>query len=359
MIVYHGTTSKNARRIRVVGFLPRKARIWFTTSQGYANRRAKTKARRSSDRPVTLKCDLNLGKFRTHYGSRGVQKQGSIVVIRGKVPPWVILDQSGEKHLPYIFTADYLAKWINEITGVKSHKGVSRKDPGILRLEQWLQNRFKENPKGTFQPAQLLSLARQWVPEHLNKYKIDPDTLHAIRIPEPDSFAWRDEESAELPAVTKDEERILEALMSDRPARRVQGFRLLAGSDDPDLFEWCTMFFDDASVDVRVAVIETARQCEDAETELISPLLNDEDKRIRGAAVAFMTRHGEDPTEWFRMGLTDPEPHVRLQTARHLDDLDPDTHRDLFELALYDPNPKVAEMAGKMTEGKGYATQKW
>ena len=34
MIVYHGTTSKNARRIRVVGFLPRKARIWFTTSQG-------------------------------------------------------------------------------------------------------------------------------------------------------------------------------------------------------------------------------------------------------------------------------------------------------------------------------------
>jgi len=43
------------------------------------------------------------------------------------------------------------------------------------------------------------------------------------------------------------------------------------------------------------------------------------------------------------MGLTDPETHVRVETARFLDELDPAVHRKLFELALYDPNPKVAE----------------
>ncbi len=359
MIVYHGTTRKRAAKIRVVGFLPRKARIWFTTNRAYANRRAKTQAKRNKDQPVTLKCDLNLGLFRTHYGSRGVHRQNNVVVIRGKVPPSVILDQSGEKHLPYIFTAEYLASWINHITGVKPYKGVSRRDPGILRLEQWIQSRLKENPKATFEPAQLLSLARQWVPEHLSKYKIDPNTLHAVRIPaKPDESFWPDKDEGPQD-VSPDEEKILEALMSDRASRRVRGLGMLAASDDPDLFEWCMMLFEDESIDVRVAVLETARQCDDAETELIAPLLDDGEKRIRGAAVAFMTRHGEDRVDWFRTGLSDPEPHVRLQTARHLGELDPEKHRGLFELALYDPNRKVAEMAGKMTAGKGYAVEKW
>ena len=359
MIVYHGTTRKRAAKIRVVGFLPKQTRIWFTKSQSYANRRAKTQAKRDKDRPVTLTCDLNLGMFRSHYGSRGVHKHSHVVVIRGKVPPSVIVDQSGERHLPYVYTAEYLASWINHITRVKPHNGVSRRDPGILRLQQWIQNRLKENPKATFEPAQLLALARQWVPEHLNKYKIDPNTLHAVRIPtEPDAFSWTDGKD-EATAISPDEERILEALMSDRPSRRARGLQLLAASDEPDLFEWCMMFFDDESVDVRVAVLESARQCEDAETEMIAPLLDDGDKRIRGAAVAFMTRHAEDPVAWFRAGLTDPEPHVRLQTARHLDELDPNEQRTLFELALYDPNPKVAEMADKMTAGKGYAVEKW
>ena len=326
MILYHGTTRKRAARIRVVGFILKRTRVWFTSSQGYANRRARTQAKRNKDQPATLMCDLNLGQLRTHYGSRGVHKSRHVVVIRGKVPPSVILDQSGEKHLPYVFTADYLAGWINQITGVKSYKGVSRRDPGILRLEQWIQNRLKENPKATFTPTQLLALARQWIPDHLNKVRIDPKTLRAIRIPvAPDESFWSDEEPA---AVGPDEERILDALMSERPAQRVKGLHLLAQSDELELFKWCMMFFEDESVDVRVAVPETARQCEDAESELIAPLLDHPEKRIRAAAVAFMTGHAEDPVEWFRMGLTDP-------------------------------NPKVAEMASKMTAGKGYAVENW
>ncbi len=161
----------------------------------------------------------------------------------------------------------------------------------------------------------------------------------------PDESFWSDEEPA---AVGPDEERILDALMSERPAQRVKGLHLLAQSDELELFKWCMMFFEDESVDVRVAVPETARQCEDAESELIAPLLDHPEKRIRAAAVAFMTGHAEDPVEWFRMGLTDPEPHGRLQTVQHL-----------FELALYDPNPKVAEMASKMTAGKGYTVENW
>lgn len=168
-----------------------------------------------------------------------------------------------------------------------------------------------------------------------------------------------DESAFKPPEITPGEARILDALKLGRPARRVRGLRKLAAADEPDLFEWCTMFFEDPSVDVRVAVLQAARKCDDPEIELITPLLGDGDKRIRAAAVAFMTRHAEDREEWFRIGLTDPEPHVRLQTARYLDELDADAHRKLLELALYDPNPKVVETAAKVTAGKGYAVEKW
>ena len=147
--------------------------------------------------------------------------------------------------------------------------------------------------------------------------------------------------------------------MSPRPERRVKGLRMLTETDEPELFEWCMMFFDDEAVNVRVAVLETARQSEDPETEMIEALVVDEDKRIRAAAIAFMTKHGLDREEWFRMGLTDPETHVRVVTARYVGELDPAVHRDLFELALYDPNPKVAEVARKMTSGKGYSVESW
>jgi RNA:NAD 2'-phosphotransferase (TPT1/KptA family) len=69
MRLYHGTTRKRAQRIRVVGFVPRRSRVWFTTSLGYAKRRARTQARRAKDQAVTLTCDLDLGQFRARYGS--------------------------------------------------------------------------------------------------------------------------------------------------------------------------------------------------------------------------------------------------------------------------------------------------
>ena len=359
MILYHGTTRKRAARIRAIGFLPHRSRIWFSTDKQYANRRAKTQARRASDHPVTLTCDLNMGILRQYYGSRGALKQGHVVVVRGKIPPSVLVDATGDAHLPYIFTADQLAKWINGVLRVKPHKGVSRRHPGILRLELWIRNRLANNPKATFTPKELLSLAWQWIPEHLSQFKIDPETLRAVRIPvEAAKVEWPDVSVSEQP-VSPDEERIINHLMAKKPSGRIKGLRLLAESEDPDLFEWCVMFFDDPEVEVRVSVLETMRVCEDPETEMIADLVDDEDKRIRAAAIAFMTKHGEDQEAWFRMGLTDPDTHVRVVTTRYLDELDAAVHHSLFELALYDPNPKVQEAAKKMTAGKGYEAEQW
>ena len=126
MIVYHGTTRKRAARIRVVGFIPRKSRVWFTKNLVYAKRRARTLATRTRDQAITLRCDLNMGQLRTRYGSAGTMVQSHFVVIRGRVPASVLTDESGDYHLPYVLTADYLAKWINSILRVKPHKGVSR-----------------------------------------------------------------------------------------------------------------------------------------------------------------------------------------------------------------------------------------
>jgi len=298
-------------------------------------------------------CDLDLGQFRTRYGSSRVISQTHVVVIRGRVPANVILDQSGDIYLPYVYTAEYLAKWINGILRVKHYKGVSKRQEGILRLEAWIKSRIAENPRAKFKPSELLVLARQWVPE-LADYKIDPKTLNAQRIvPVSESTEDWDEEEDDEPGI--DETFILDALMSRRPERRVKGLEMLAASEEPELFEWCAMFLDDESTQVRVAAILTARQSEDPEAEMLSEWVDDSDKRVRAAAIGFMTRHGEDRDEWFRMGLTDPETHVRVETARFLDELDPGVHRKLFELALYDPNPKVAEVARKRTSGKGYA----
>jgi HEAT repeat protein len=68
---------------------------------------------------------------------------------------------------------------------------------------------------------------------------------------------------------------------------------------------------------------------------------------------------GEQAHEWFWKGLTDPEPHVRLSAVKYLDRLDPQAHRDIFEAALYDPHPQIAQAAQRLVRGKGYTPLKW
>ena len=355
MRVYHGTTKRRAARIRMTGFIPRRGRIWFTTSLNYAKHRARTQARRTADQAEVLTCDLNPGSFKPN---RFIH-QSHVIVIRGRVPSSMLIDQRGMVVLPSHLTAEGLARWVNRLLGVKPHKGVGKRHTGIRRLESWLLEQLKKDPDRKFRDSELLGLMQEWIPDVMGSFRFDPQTHKAYRIPdagEPADPEWWETVASSDEEV---EERILDALMSKRADRRAKGLRMLAETEEPDLFEWCTMFMEDASIEVRVAAADVARQCEDAETDVIETWTEDVDKRVRAAAIGFMTKHGEDREDWFRAGLTDPETHVRVETAKHVGDLDPAVNKALFELALYDPNPKVAEVAKKMTTGKGYTTEVW
>ena len=118
------------------------------------------------------------------------------------------------------------------------------------------------------------------------------------------------------------------------------------------------MCLEDESINVKVAALRLMQQCPLIEKEPLVPLADSENKRIRAAAVAVLANHGiEDKEKWFRVGLTDPCPCVRVETARLLYELDPTAHKDLFKIALHDPNADVARRAERLTKGKGYA--KW
>ena len=60
------------------------------------------------------------------------------------------------------------------------------------------------------------------------------------------------------------------------------------------------------------------------------------------------------PVEWCARGLRDADDAVRLAVARELPRYDPRRHRRLFELALYDPHPQIAERARKLTARQGF-----
>ena len=156
MIVYHGTTHKRAANIRMMGFRPRKPskRNWFTKDRGYATRRAKQKASRGNDTPVVLTCDLDMTELRRRLGSRAVMAHNHLVVVHGTVTPDVIVSPNDQGYLPHVYSCEHLASWINDILGVKRHKGVSPKHTGVGRMSLWIQNRLRQNPKAKFSPSE-------------------------------------------------------------------------------------------------------------------------------------------------------------------------------------------------------------
>ena len=112
----------------------------------------------------------------------------------------------------------------------------------------------------------------------------------------------------------------------------------------------------DESVEVRIAALQTIVYCDDGDPEVILPFTESQNKRIRASAIAALAKHSiEDAPRWFERGLKDREACVRLETAALLPTLDATEHREIFEIALYDPNPAVKRLAEKLTTGKGYA----
>lgn len=359
MVVYHGTTDRRAGRIRAEGFLPRKPsrRVWFAKSRGYALSRAKTQARRGRARAVVLTCEINIGQLRVRFGAKRVFFRNGILAVSAPVPAAVVRSSPGAEDLPT--SPAGLAAWVNDLLGLKAHKGVGRRDPGIQRLLDWIDKRRADQPRARIHRSELIRLARQWLPGFFAGIAIDPARLRCYRTASTASKAAIGAETAaraELPPEVLREQEALDCLAHPHPRRRVRGLRLLAEIADPDLFDWCAMCLADESTDVRAAALREILHCREVELELIVPLACSDDKRLRAAAIAALARHaGETAPFWFERALKDPSTCVRLATAALLPRLDPAAHRSVFELALHDPNPQIERLARGLTAGKGFA----
>lgn len=352
MLVYHGTTQRRAERIWREGFRPRQPsrRVWFAERRGYALRRAKAQARRRRDRAVVLACDLDLARLRQRLGPRRLFHRGGVIAVNAPLPVTVVRSRPGWVDQPR--TPEELADWVNRLLRLKRNKGVGHRHPGIQRLSLWVENRLAARPRGTIRPGELVQMARQWLPEFFQGVQIDRERLHARRVVKTIEV----EVTADLAEISAREEEALELLEHRKARRRARGLSILAELDDPDLFDWCAMFLDDDSVEVRLTALRTMLCCREGDPGVILPLAKSEHKRIRAAAIAALTKHaGEEAPWWFARGLKDPNPCVRVATVQRLSELDPVEHPAIFELALYDPNPDIARRARKLTAAKGFS----
>ena len=286
------------------------------------------------------------------FGRRYAHKNG-IIAITGSVPVNVLRSYPSSVDQPS--SPREIAAWINEVLGLKPYNGVGRRHAGVMRLSGWARKRLDARPTGRIGVKEFLGQARRFVPEFFQDVVIDPDSLHVSRqhqqldlelLPSPSPDYAQTEDSA------------LEDLESPKAKQRTRGLRRMAKLGDPDLFEWCTMLLQDESKDVRIAALQTMLDCEAAEADVVIPFVEDEDKRIRAAAIAVAGKHDdEDRQKWIEFGLRDPAPCVRIAAASVLDAVEPAGNRLAFELALYDSNPAVRRFARKVAAGKGFSLE--
>ena len=358
MIVYHGTTQERARRIAREGLRPRvpSKRVWFAQHRAYARQRAQSQARRTQDRPVVLTCHIDLDGLRRKHGRGNVIVRGNVISIRGHVPPEAIRSHSTASHIPE--TPRELARWINGVLDVKDHLGVSPRDAGIGRLAEWIGSRLERNPREHISGREILARAREWMPDCFAGFEVDLRNVRTWRRTQRVPWDGQSDEADEA-----EDERVgeaLDCLDAPKAQRRMRGLRLLSDMEHPDLFEWCAMMLEDPQIEVRIAACKAMRQCPEIEVEVVEHHGHSEDKRLRAAAVEVMAmRGGERAVDWFWRGLTDPENHVRLSVAKHLERISPREHRDLFEAVLHDPHPHIAEVARRLTRGSGFGLPDW
>ena len=352
MLLYHGTTRRSAEQIAIEGFAPRKPsrRVWFAQSKGYALRRAKVKARRGRDRPVVLLCELDLPALRRKLGSKRVVHRAGIVSIHGSLPVTVL------RHAPGVWdppsSEPELAAWLNGVLGIKAHRGIGRGDPGLIRLARWIRNRRESQPQSRLRDGEILERAAGWLPQWFRGVSVDPATLR-VRRHAAELTVVPDLERSEGTTDVTDE--VEEALASGNPRRRLRGLQRLSHAGDPDLLDWCALLLGDEDHTVRRTALELIGRSEDGDPDLLLPFAQCSYKGLRGAAVAGLARiGGAQAADWCARGLRDADDAVRLAVACELPRYDPRHHRRLFELALYDPHPQIAERARQLTARQGY-----
>ncbi|MYE88862.1 hypothetical protein F4X33_07715 [Candidatus Poribacteria bacterium] len=341
MTFYHGTTLRSAIRIAEIGFLPKKGAVWFTTSKNRAQRRARQKARKTASPPFIFVCEIDVQELSNRLGKNLVMHSKGFLAIRRRIPPTVILNST-----------ELIASWVSQILQGESYQNISPHHPGIDRLSRWVENRMNTGTDSAIRPKEFSQRLQQWLPNFFRGVKISPEDLRFDYSPEFVDF----ETEPSLEPVDPREENALDALADVKPKRRIRGLELLAQLEHEDLYEWCTLLLSDESVEVRIVALQTIIYCNDGDPEVLMPFVESQNKRIRAAAIAALAKHStEDASHWFEQGLKDREACVRLETAALLPTLDVIEHREIFELALYDPNPAIKNLAEKLTIGKGYA----
>jgi hypothetical protein len=233
-----------------------------------------------------------------------------------------------------------IADWLNQLLGRDRSNGIHSGHSGLVRLWRWHQNRITMEPNRKTRPEALLEKARQWLPEFFQDADVDLDKLSAGGRSMADTSAV----TCELP-VSEPQDSVMNWLESTNAKRRVRGLKRLAELGAADLYDWCEMFLEDESTDVRVAALRGMIHCRDIDRTVLSPLSESKDVRIRAAALAVLATHDGEP--WFELGLKDPSACVRLETASVMDHLDREANPSLFDIALHDPNPSVVRFAQK------------
>ncbi len=239
-------------------------------------------------------------------------------------------------------TPGEMASWMNDLLGQRPWEGVHPSHPGLVRLWRWHMHRITFQPDRGTDPQEFLRKAERWLPEFFWNAEIELDGLFL------DRPRQGEEQTTPEPVDpgTDDMEQAHHCLESSKPERRAKGLKRLAKAKAPDLFDWCVMFLEDESRDVRVAALHAMIHCDEIDRSLLEPLAESEDDRIRAAAIAVLARHsGPEAPRWFKQGLMDPNACVRLETAALLRYLDRSSHRSLFQIALHDPNSSVVRLA--------------
>ena len=159
-----------------------------------------------------------------------------------------------------------LAAWLNDLLGLKTHRGVSRNDPGLIR---WIRNRRTSQPLSRLRDSEIVERAAGWLPQWFQGVSVDHATLRVHR------------RAAELTVVpdlersesTADEliDEAEEALASGNPRRRLRALLRLSRAGDPDLVDWCALLLGDNDRMVRQKALELIGRSEDGDPHLLLP----------------------------------------------------------------------------------------
>ena len=155
-------------------------------------------------------------------------------------------------------TPGEVAGWVNQLLGHRPPGGVNPSHAGLIRLWRWHQHRITVQPERGTDAKEFLKKAQQWLPEYFRDTNVE---LGKLEFSHPRSKAKPRKPPQETPNVEL-QEKTLSWLESTNAKRRVRGLKRLAELKVADLFDWCLMFLEDESRDIRVEALQGMIHCD-------------------------------------------------------------------------------------------------